>query len=160
VIHVNADDPEAVVWAAKLAVDYRQKFGKDFVIELIGYRRHGHNETDEPAFTQPLMYKIIKDHPTVLEIYTKKLVADGVISEEAAKEKNKDFRQKLQEFLLKVREGKYVYEAKIPAKLKDSLRYKESTYEDIWRPVKTSLPKKELVAIGKNILAFPEGFTP
>ena len=77
VLHVNADDPEAVVWAGRMAVAYRQKFHRDFVIDLIGYRRHGHNETDEPGYTQPALYNVIKQHPTVLAAYGKRLVDEG-----------------------------------------------------------------------------------
>jgi 2-oxoglutarate dehydrogenase E1 component len=79
IFHVNADDPEAVCFVARLALDYRLKFHKDVVIDLVCYRRHGHNEADEPAATQPLMYQVIRKKPTVREIYAAKLVAEGVI---------------------------------------------------------------------------------
>jgi 2-oxoglutarate dehydrogenase E1 component len=79
IFHVNADDPEAVCFVARLALDYRMKFHKDVVIDLVCYRRHGHNEADEPAATQPLMYRVIRQKPTVREIYAAKLVAEGVI---------------------------------------------------------------------------------
>jgi 2-oxoglutarate dehydrogenase E1 component len=81
ILHVNGDDPEAVVEVARVAVEYRQKFKKDVVIDLFCYRRHGHNESDEPAFTQPLMYRTIARHPTTRQIYTKRLVESGVIAE-------------------------------------------------------------------------------
>ncbi len=80
IFHINGDDPEAVVYAAKVATEYRQKFHKPVVIDMFCYRRHGHNEGDEPSFTQPLMYKKIRQHPTTLAIYAKKLIADGVVS--------------------------------------------------------------------------------
>ena len=80
IFHVNGDDPEAVVFAAKIATEFRQKFQKPVVIDMFCYRRHGHNEGDEPSFTQPLMYKAIAAHPTTLEIYGKKLTAEGVVS--------------------------------------------------------------------------------
>ena len=79
IFHVNADDPEAVCFVARLALDYRLTFHKDVVIDLVCYRRHGHNEADEPAATQPLMYQVIRKKPTVREIYAAKLVAEGVI---------------------------------------------------------------------------------
>jgi 2-oxoglutarate dehydrogenase E1 component len=79
VVHVNADDPEACVEAIRMASEYRSTFHKDFVIDLIGYRRHGHNEGDEPAFTQPRMYEVIKDHPTVREIWARTLGERGVV---------------------------------------------------------------------------------
>ncbi len=80
IFHVNGDDPEAVVYVARIATEFRQKFNKDVVIDMFCYRRHGHNEGDEPSFTQPLMYKLIRNHPHTVEIYSKKLVADGTIS--------------------------------------------------------------------------------
>ena len=81
IFHVNGDDPEAVVHAARIAIEFRQLFHKDVVLDMICYRRFGHNESDEPAFTQPLMYRAIKDHPSTLEIYTKKLVGEGSLAE-------------------------------------------------------------------------------
>jgi 2-oxoglutarate dehydrogenase E1 component len=80
ILHVNGDDPEAVVHCAKIAIEYRQRFQKPVVIDMFCYRRFGHNESDEPMFTQPLMYKKIKAHPTVVEIYGKRLVEEGVIA--------------------------------------------------------------------------------
>ncbi len=79
IFHVNGDDPEAVVYCAKIATEFRQKFHKPVVIDMFCYRRFGHNEGDEPGFTQPLMYRTIKSHPTTLQIYAKKLVEEGVI---------------------------------------------------------------------------------
>ena len=79
VLHVNGDDPEAVVFCAELAFDFRQRFGKDVVIDLVCYRRHGHNEADEPAATQPLMYQMIRAHKTTRELYARQLVAEGVL---------------------------------------------------------------------------------
>src|SRR6516162_8891412 len=79
IFHVNGDDPEAVVFAAKVATEFRQRFLKDVVIDMFCYRRHGHNESDEPAFTQPLMYKSIGGHPTAREIYGKRLVDEGAL---------------------------------------------------------------------------------
>ncbi|WP_421724880.1 2-oxoglutarate dehydrogenase E1 component [Bauldia sp.] len=80
ILHVNADDPEAVVYAAKIAIEFRQEFHKPVVVDMFCYRRFGHNEGDEPAFTQPLMYKKIRAHPTTFEIYSNKLVGEGVVS--------------------------------------------------------------------------------
>ena len=81
IFHVNGDDPEAVVEVARIATEYRQQFKKDVVIDLFCYRRHGHNEADEPAFTQPLMYRAIDQHPTTRQIYASRLVAAGVVDE-------------------------------------------------------------------------------
>ena len=95
VLHVNADDPDAVVFCMQMAFDYRQKFGKDVVIDLVCYRRHGHNEADEPAATQPLMYQVIRKHKTPRELYAAQLVADGNIDEAGAKALVDGYRDKL-----------------------------------------------------------------
>jgi 2-oxoglutarate dehydrogenase E1 component len=84
IFHVNGDDPEAVVEVARAAVEYRQRFKKDVVVDLFCYRRHGHNESDEPAFTQPLMYRTIARHPTTRQIYAERLAAAGITDENAA----------------------------------------------------------------------------
>src|SRR5215471_15971028 len=95
IFHVNGDDPEAVVFAAKIATEFRQKFQKPVVIDMFCYRRHGHNEGDEPSFTQPLMYKAIADHPTALEIYSKKLIDEGVVSAGEVEKMRADWRSRL-----------------------------------------------------------------
>ena len=81
IFHVNADDPEAVVFVTRLALKYRMRFRKDVVIDLVCYRRHGHNEADEPAATQPGMYRMIRQHPTARRLYADQLIAAGVLSE-------------------------------------------------------------------------------
>ncbi len=95
IFHVNGDDPEAVVFAAKVATEYRQKFAKPVVIDMFCYRRFGHNEGDEPSFTQPLMYKKIRSHPSTLDIYAKKLVGDAVVTEAEVDKMKADWRAKL-----------------------------------------------------------------
>ena len=95
ILHCNGDDPEAVVYCAKIAIEFRQKFNKDVVIDMICYRRFGHNEGDEPSFTQPLMYKKIKNHPTTLNVYGKKLIDDDVISENEFSSQKSEFRSLL-----------------------------------------------------------------
>jgi 2-oxoglutarate dehydrogenase E1 component len=95
IFHVNGDDPEAVVFAAKVATEYRQKFQRPVVIDMFCYRRFGHNEGDEPSFTQPLMYKKIRAHPSVLEIYSKKLIGEGVITEGEVAKMRGDWRARL-----------------------------------------------------------------
>jgi 2-oxoglutarate dehydrogenase E1 component len=95
IFHVNGDDPEAVVFAAKVATEFRQKFQKPVVIDMFCYRRHGHNEGDEPSFTQPLMYKAIAAHPTTVEIYGKKLVGDGVVTDGEVEKMKADWRARL-----------------------------------------------------------------
>jgi 2-oxoglutarate dehydrogenase E1 component len=95
IFHVNGDDPEAVVFAAKVAIEFRQKFHKPVVIDMFCYRRHGHNEGDEPAFTQPVMYKKIATHPTTLEIYSRRLIAEGVMTEGEIEKARADWRARL-----------------------------------------------------------------
>ena len=95
IFHVNGDDPEAVVFAAKVATEFRQKFQKPVVIDMFCYRRHGHNEGDEPSFTQPRMYKAIANHPGALEIYANRLVGEGVITEREVEKMKADWRGRL-----------------------------------------------------------------
>ncbi|MGB3447627.1 MAG: 2-oxoglutarate dehydrogenase E1 component [Xanthobacteraceae bacterium] len=95
IFHVNGDDPEAVVFAAKIAIEFRQRFHKPVVIDMFCYRRHGHNEGDEPSFTQPLMYKKIATHASVLEVYSKRLIADNVMTEAEIDKAKADWRARL-----------------------------------------------------------------
>jgi 2-oxoglutarate dehydrogenase E1 component len=95
IFHVNGDDPEAVVFAAKVAIEFRQKFHKPVVIDMFCYRRHGHNEGDEPAFTQPVMYKKIASHPSTLEIYSRRLITEGVMTEGEVEKAKADWRARL-----------------------------------------------------------------
>ena len=95
IFHVNGDDPEAVAYVAKVALDYRLEFNKDVVIDLVCYRRHGHNEADEPAMTQPIMYKTIRAMKTTQELYALKLINEGILSEKQSKQRIIDFKDKL-----------------------------------------------------------------
>jgi 2-oxoglutarate dehydrogenase E1 component len=95
ILHVNGDDPEAVVYATRIATEFRLKFNRDVVVDLICYRRFGHNEGDEPSFTQPLMYKKIRSHPTTAKLYGEKLTQEQIFSEETLKEKIKSFKDLL-----------------------------------------------------------------
>ncbi|MBX3452961.1 2-oxoglutarate dehydrogenase E1 component [Ferrovibrio sp.] len=99
IFHVNGDDPEAVTHVAKIAIEFRQMFKKDVVIDLFCYRRHGHNETDDPSFTQPIMYRTIASHPTTRQLYAKRLVEEGTISEAGAEGMVTDFQNRLEEEL-------------------------------------------------------------
>ena len=96
IFHVNGDDPEAVVFAAKVATEFRQKFQKPVVIDMFCYRRFGHNEGDEPSFTQPLMYKKIRAHPSTLDLYSKKLIGEGVVTEGEVDKMKADWRARLE----------------------------------------------------------------
>jgi len=97
IFHVNGDDPEAVVHVARIATEFRQLFHKDVVIDMFCYRRFGHNENDEPAFTQPLMYRAIKDHATTLELYATKLVSEGTLAQADVKAMVGAFNARLDE---------------------------------------------------------------
>src|SRR5579862_1259685 len=97
IFHVNGDDPEAVVHCARIATEFRQLFHKDVVIDMFCYRRFGHNETDEPSFTQPLMYRAVKDHPTTLALYAARLVAEGTVADADISEMLRAFNQRLNE---------------------------------------------------------------
>ncbi len=94
IFHVNGDDPEAVVHAARVATEFRQKFQKDVVVDIICYRRFGHNEGDEPMFTNPVMYKKIKTQKTTLSLYTERLVRDGLIPEGEVEDMKADFQKR------------------------------------------------------------------
>ncbi|MGE0230880.1 MAG: 2-oxoglutarate dehydrogenase E1 component [Flavobacteriaceae bacterium] len=95
ILHCNGDDPEAVVFCAKVAIEFRQQFGKPVVVDMFCYRRFGHNEGDEPAFTQPLMYKKIREHPTTLQIYAEKLIGEGLVTAEEVDRMKADWRARL-----------------------------------------------------------------
>ena len=96
IFHVNGDDPEAVVFCAKVATEYRQKFHKPVVIDMFCYRRFGHNEGDEPSFTQPIMYRLIRSHPTTLQIYAEKLIGEGIVTQGEVDKMRADWRQRLE----------------------------------------------------------------
>lgn len=160
VLHVNADDPEAVIWCAQLAFAYRQRFHQDIVIDLIGYRRHGHNEGDEPAFTQPLMYKTIAAHPTVLKQYAENLVKDHALSQEDVAKESTDFRDVMQAAYDAVHGKKQpnIPAPVIPAALQKSMTYKKATREEAAMSVATGFALKSLKALGARLTAVPKDF--
>ena len=153
IFHVNGDDPEAVVHCAKIATEYRQKFNRDVVIDMVCYRRFGHNEGDEPSFTQPIMYKKIKNHPTTLAIYGKKLSEEGLTSEiDLEKEKTK-----FKNFL----ESEYNSSKNYKSELKwfDGAwsRFKPGLGKD--KRGVSGVDKKKLIEIGKKISTIPSDFS-
>lgn len=158
IFHVNADDPEAVAWVSKLAFAFRKKFHRDVVIDLIGYRRHGHNETDEPMFTQPIMYRIIKEHETVWRRYAKQLAAEGVISLETAEANMKEFRNVMQTAQDNVRAKKYNAEIKYPKEYDSVLKYVPASAEDVFATVKTGVDAKILQQCVQNMTEIPKTF--
>jgi 2-oxoglutarate dehydrogenase E1 component len=156
IFHVNGDDPEAVVFAAKVATEYRQRFHKPVVIDMFCYRRFGHNEGDEPAFTQPKMYKLVRQHPSTLEIYSKKLIAEGVVSEAEVEGMRSAFRAKLDselEIALGYKPNKADWLDGRWAGLKAA-----RTDEDDARRGRTGVPAETLKEIGLAISQIPPGF--
>ncbi len=152
ILHVNGDDPEAVVHCAKIATEFRQKFKSDVVIDMVCYRRFGHNEGDEPSFTQPLMYKKIRSHPTTLEIYGKKLIRQGLISQ-------KDFdegKNKLKDFLNSEFKNAKSYKQKMTWFDGVWSRFKPEIGKD--KRGKTGVEKKDLIEVGKKITEVPNNF--
>ncbi|HLU21338.1 MAG TPA: 2-oxoglutarate dehydrogenase E1 component [Bacillaceae bacterium] len=149
IVHVNADDPEAVLAAAILAYKYRQKFHKDFVIDLIGYRRFGHNETDEPMVTNPLLYKKIKNHKTVKELYAERLIEKGLLSKEEAEKIDEEIKNKLQR--------EYELAAKHSEDQDTEMNPPEYIMKGFQEP-KTSVPMEELQQLNSELLKWPENF--
>jgi 2-oxoglutarate dehydrogenase E1 component len=155
IFHVNGDDPEAVVFAAKIATEFRQKFQKPVVIDMFCYRRHGHNEGDEPSFTQPLMYQAIASHPTALEIYSKKLVDEGVVSAAEVEKMRADWRSRLDTEL----ESALGYRANKADWLDGRWSgFKAASDADDPRRGKTGVAIAELKEIGQRITAVPPDF--
>ena len=105
IVHVNADDAESCIHVVRLAIEYRAKFGRDFLIDLVGYRRHGHNETDEPAFTQPELYKRIRAHPSPREVWGNRLTAEGIVTAEQVKQIDADTAANFDRILTAMRAG-------------------------------------------------------
>ena len=153
IFHVNGDDPEACVHAARVATEFRQKFHKDVVIDITCYRRFGHNEGDEPMFTNPLMYKRIKGHKTTLSIYTDRLVADGLIPEGEIEDLKAKFQAELNEEF----EAGKVYKPNKADWLDGRWSHLDKKDEDYQRG-KTSIAKKTMQDIGKALTTAPENF--
>lgn len=158
VFHVNGDDPEAVAFACQMAIEYRQEFNTDVFIDMVCYRRHGHNEGDDPEYTQPEMYKIIKNHPDPREIYSKRLIERGDVEAELAEEMEKNFWAHLQERLDEVREKPLPYEYQEPEQAWRKLR-KKTTPADYKVSPETGVDQSRLEHILDKLTELPEGFT-
>ena len=157
VLHVNGDDAEAVTFCSNLAVEYRQKFGKDIFIDLLCYRRHGHNESDEPKFTQPKLYNIIAKHPNPREVYVKKLVERGVDAA-LADEMDKNFRNQLQDRLNEVKQKPLPYK---PQKIEEEWeQLRKANPEDFDQSPKTAITQAAVDKVGKALTTIPDGFKP
>ncbi|NIP38201.1 MAG: 2-oxoglutarate dehydrogenase E1 component [Candidatus Dadabacteria bacterium] len=147
IIHVNADDPEACIQAVRLGFTYIRKFQKDFLIDLVGYRKHGHNEADEPSFTQPRMYKKIEKHPSVRELWAKKLVERNIIDENHAEDLFNKQMEKLHSIFESLEVDAAIQELK--QKLPPPSRSGE---------VNTSVDKQKLISYHKELVKFPDNF--
>jgi 2-oxoglutarate dehydrogenase E1 component len=155
IFHVNGDDPEAVVYAAKVATEFRQTFQMPVVIDMFCYRRFGHNEGDEPAFTQPLMYKAIRAHPSTSKIYAQRLVGEGVVSEAEVEKMRADWRAKLDA----EQEASQGYKANSADWLDGRWSDIKAAHEqDDPRRGHTGVDLAELKEIGAKITAVPQGF--
>lgn len=159
VFHVNGDDPEAVVFVAELATEYRQKFNNDVFIDMVCYRRHGHNEGDDPKFTQPKMYDIISNHPDPRELYVKTLTQRGDIDASLALNMEKSFWDIMQQRLDMLKENRLPYSYQESELAWQQLR---RTYDanEIHQDFITGIDKKEVNSIIKHLMALPEGFSP
>lgn len=153
IFHVNSDDPEAVARVMEIALGYRQRFGKDIVIDMICYRRHGHNESDEPAFTQPTLYQKIKDHPTTCDIYSRRLIDNGVLSPDEVKNFRELRRGDLQHFYNK--QKKMESSGRQPVIDEATREYQPSyAFEDI----DTAVSREDLETLARDLTRFPENF--
>src|SRR5215213_609231 len=156
IFHANGDDPEAVVFAAKVATEYRQQFHKPVVVDMFCYRRFGHNEGDEPAFTQPKMYKLIRQHPTTLEIYAKKLAAEGVVTEAEVEAMKTGWRAKLErEF--EIVQGYKPNKADWLDGRWSGVKAADQDGDDARRG-QTGLPTETLKDLGRRLVEVPAGF--
>ncbi|AIJ53660.1 2-oxoglutarate dehydrogenase E1 component [Brucella abortus 01-4165] len=155
IFHVNGDDPEAVVFAAKVATEFRMTFHKPVVIDMFCYRRFGHNEGDEPSFTQPLMYKAIRAHKTTVQLYGEKLIAEGLVTQDDIDRMKADWRQKL--------EGEFEAGQSYKPNKADWLDgawagLRTADNADEQRRGKTAVPVKTLKEIGKKLVEVPKDF--
>jgi len=148
IVHVNADDPVACLWAARMAIVYRDRFGKDFLIDLVGYRRWGHNEGDEPAFTQPRMYATITGHPTVRQRWAERLATEGIVSADEAQA----MLQATLDHLATVRRS--VAEGTVETAPEENHPARER------REVETAVSPDRLRRFHEAIHALPDGFAP
>lgn len=156
IFHVNGDDPEAIWYVAKLCMEYRQKFKKDVFIDLVCYRKHGHNEGDEPTFTQPLLYKQIKEHPSTREIYAKRLAAENAVSADQSQKMIDDLNKKFMEAQAIAK----TLTEKPPVSAFES-RWKglrKGTKEDNSKKVETAVSEKTLKELAAKLNKIPGSF--
>src|SRR3954452_6738500 len=156
ILHVNGDDPEAVTWSCKLAIEFRQRFNRDIVIDMWCYRRFGHNEGDEPSFTQPLMYAAIKQHPPISEIYGKRLIEEGVVDQAWIERTTQEYLQHLEE----------EFQTAV-SYMPNKADWFEGRWAGLGRPdepvlgrrnIQTAIPDEELQRLGEVLTTVPPNF--
>jgi 2-oxoglutarate dehydrogenase E1 component len=152
IVHVNGDDAEACIVAVRLGLAYREKFGKDFLVDLVGYRRHGHNETDEPAYTQPLLYAKIKQHPSPREVWGQRLVREGLVSDEEVKALDAEIQAEFDRVYAAVKAGT----ADAPPHLPGNQRGPTGQLGG----VDTAVPADNLMELNERLLEWPNDFKP
>ena len=153
VLHVNGDDVEAVVHSLKFAVEYRQTFNKDIFIDLLCYRKYGHNEGDEPRFTQPKLYQLIAKHPNPREIYKEKLLNEGIVEDKSVRQSEDEFQKLLDD---RFNEAKEIEKAKITHFLKDEWKnFKRVVDSNFFSQVDTSVDKTTLTILAKQLYDIP-----
>ncbi len=163
IFHVNGDDPEAVCHVARLALEFRVKFQRDVVIDMVCYRKHGHNETDEPAFTQPLLYKKIATHPPISAVLTKKLAAEGTITEAKAEAIRAEYSDALEKNLEKAKASETAKSAKRAAAA-ETKKFEGSTAvfqpDFHFRPVPTGVSRELIDRVVRGLTTVPANFRP
>ncbi|MCX7908879.1 MAG: multifunctional oxoglutarate decarboxylase/oxoglutarate dehydrogenase thiamine pyrophosphate-binding subunit/dihydrolipoyllysine-residue succinyltransferase subunit [Ignavibacteria bacterium] len=147
ILHVNGNDPEAVAKAAIFAFEYRQTFNTDVIIDLLCYRKYGHNEADEPTYTQPLLYKKIRSLPPISEVYKERLVRQGIIREETATQFEREYQEKLQNSFIRMKSNKEF-------KPTEELLFEFNPFQKI----DTSVPFETIQRVGKALTSIPNGF--
>jgi 2-oxoglutarate dehydrogenase E1 component len=152
IVHVNGDDAEACIVAVRLGLAYRDKFGKDFLVDLVGYRRHGHNETDEPAYTQPLLYTAIKQHPAPREVWGQRLAQEGLVTDEEVKALDAEIQAEFDRIYAAVKAGT----ADAPPHLPGNQRGPTGQLGG----VATSVSADDLIALNERLLEWPSDFKP
>jgi 2-oxoglutarate dehydrogenase E1 component len=152
VFHVNGDDPEAVIFVTRMALDFRNQFHKDVIVDLVCYRRLGHNEADEPAVTQPMMYQKIRSRPTARALYADRLIAAGVLSKEDAEGMVEHYRSSIEQGVVVARP--------VLCDLDHSFKVDWRAFRDVYwdAPADTSIPRERLQGIAERMLAVPDGF--
>lgn len=157
VFHVNADDAEAVVYVMQLALEYRHTFNSDVFIDLLGYRRYGHNESDEPRYTQPKLYHIIAKHPDPRKIYNEKLLNSNAVERGIAEEMEKEFKNLLQEKLSKVKGAQEPYKIK-PTEDAEQKYHRDASF-DFEAPIKTGVSREKLKNYANSIFSISSNFS-